>query len=90
MAIIHTLTLTLQPDCKAVLGITGTRAQSTRYQAEVLNFETPGVFFGKLIDRAALSDDPCSTDGWMQGRQAPSGTQCRAHLNTEPLLPLRT
>ena len=51
MALLHKLTLTLQPDCKAVLGITGTRAQSTRYQDEVLNFETPGVFFGKLIVR---------------------------------------
>jgi predicted transcriptional regulator len=47
----RTLTITLQPDWRAALRRAGKRAQSERYQGEMLNFETPGVFFGRLTER---------------------------------------
>ncbi len=45
------LTITLQPDWRAALRAAGRRAQATSYQGEVLNFESPGVFFGRLTAR---------------------------------------
>ncbi len=47
----RTLTITLQPDWRAALGAAGRRAQATSYQGEVLNFESPGVFFGRPTER---------------------------------------
>jgi predicted transcriptional regulator len=46
-----TLTITLQPDWKAALRQAGRRASSRSYQGEVLNFESPGVFFGRMTER---------------------------------------
>jgi predicted transcriptional regulator len=45
------LTITLQPDWKAALRQAGRRARSRSYQGEVLNFESPGVFFGRMTER---------------------------------------
>ena len=47
----RTLTVTLQPDWKAALRQTGRRASARTYQGEVLNFESPGVFFGRMTER---------------------------------------
>lgn len=47
----RTLTITLQPDWKAALRQAGRRASSRSYQGEVLNFESPGVFFGRMTAR---------------------------------------
>ena len=45
------LTITLQPDWRAALRLSGRRAGLPGYQGEVLNFETPGVFFSRLTER---------------------------------------
>ena len=47
----RTLTITLQPDWKAALRQAGQRASQSSYQGEVLNFETPGAFFGRMTER---------------------------------------
>jgi predicted transcriptional regulator len=47
----RTLTITLHPDWKAALRGAGKRAQAKTYQGEVLNFESPGVFFSRLTER---------------------------------------
>lgn len=51
MTTARTLTITLQPDWRAALRQAGNRAQSSRYQGETLNLETPGAFFGRLTER---------------------------------------
>lgn len=45
------LTITLQPDWKGALRAMAQVAKSGEYQGEVLNFESPGHFFGKLSER---------------------------------------
>ena len=45
------LTITLQPDWRAALRLSGQRARLPGYRGEVLNFETPGVFFSRLTER---------------------------------------
>lgn len=45
------LTITLQPDWKAALRGAAHMAAADAYQGEVLNFETPGQFFGQLTER---------------------------------------
>lgn len=47
----RTLTITLQPDWKTALREAGRRATARSYQGEVLNFETPGAFFGRMTER---------------------------------------
>ena len=47
----RTLTITLQPDWKAALRQAGRRASVRSYQGEVLNFESPGVFFDRMTER---------------------------------------
>jgi hypothetical protein len=44
----RTLTIRLQADWKAALGRAGARAKARSYQGEVLNFESPAAFFGRL------------------------------------------
>lgn len=41
----RTLTITLQADWKATLRAAGKAAQRGGYQGEVLNFESPSIFF---------------------------------------------
>jgi predicted transcriptional regulator len=45
------LTITLQPDWKAALRTAAHAAKAGIYQGEVLNFETPAQFFGKLTEK---------------------------------------
>ena len=45
------LTITLEPDWKAALRATAQLAKAEAYQGEVLNFETPAQFFGKLTEK---------------------------------------
>ena len=45
------LTITLQPDWKAAIRAVGVAAKADNYQGEVLNFETPGQFFGQLSEK---------------------------------------
>ena len=47
----RTLTITLEPDWKTALRQAGRRAAARSYQGEVLNFESPGAFFGRLSER---------------------------------------
>jgi len=45
------LTITLQPDWTGALRALGQVAQADSYQGEVLNFESPGQFFGQLTEK---------------------------------------
>ena len=45
------LTITLQPDWKAGIRAVGVAAKADTYQGELLNFETPAQFFGKLSEK---------------------------------------
>ena len=49
------LTITLKSHWRTALRSAGQRAahglKTKRYQGEVLNFETPGAFFGQLTER---------------------------------------
>jgi predicted transcriptional regulator len=47
----RTLTITLQPDWKGALRALGQTAKADTYQGEVLNFESPGQFFGQLTEK---------------------------------------
>jgi len=47
----RTLTITLTADWRAALRAAGKRAQASTYQGEVLNFESPGEFFGLMTER---------------------------------------
>jgi hypothetical protein len=64
------LTITLQPDWKGALRTIGqAAAKADTYQGEVLNFESPGHFFGQLTEkrweivRAAQGFDKLSLNG---------------------------
>lgn len=45
------LTITLQPDWKGALRAMKQAAKANEYQGEVLNFESPGHFFGQLSEK---------------------------------------
>lgn len=45
------LTITLQPEWCAELRSAGKRLQAGTYRGEVLNFESPAAFFGRLTER---------------------------------------
>ncbi len=45
------LTITLQSDWKAALRTLAPTASANEYQGEVLNFESPGHFFGQLSQK---------------------------------------
>lgn len=45
------LTITLQSDWQGLLRAAAKAATATSYHGEVLNFETPGQFFGQLTER---------------------------------------
>ncbi len=45
------LTITLQPDWKGALRALGQAAKADTYQGDVLNFESPAHFFGKLSEK---------------------------------------
>jgi predicted transcriptional regulator len=45
------LTITTKPDWKTALRAIGHASKEGTYQGEVLNFESPGHFFGKLTEK---------------------------------------
>ncbi|HSV51104.1 MAG TPA: hypothetical protein VLJ57_03230 [Burkholderiaceae bacterium] len=45
------LTITIERDWKAALRTAGKSAKASTYQGEVLNFESPGQFFGQLSEK---------------------------------------
>ena len=45
------LTITMHSDWAAVLRATAQAAKAKTYQGEVLNFESPGQFFGQLSEK---------------------------------------
>ena len=45
------LTITLQPDWKSLLRKSAQTGKADIYQGEILNFETPAQFFGKLTGK---------------------------------------
>ncbi len=45
------LTITMQPDWRGGLRAAGKAATAKSYQGEVLNFESPGHFFGQLTEK---------------------------------------
>ena len=45
------LTITLQTNWKGALRAMAKTAQADKYQGEVLNFESPGQFFGQLSEK---------------------------------------
>src|SRR5674476_1470094 len=45
------LTITMQPDWQGALRAAGQAAKAGEYQGEVLNFESPGHFFGQLSEK---------------------------------------
>jgi len=45
------LTITLQADWKGALRAMAPAAKAKHYQGEVLNFESPGHFFGQLTEK---------------------------------------
>ena len=45
------LTITMQPDWKGALRAMAQVAKQQGYQGEVLNFESPGQFFGQLSEK---------------------------------------
>lgn len=45
------LTITLQPDWRGALRALAKTAQAETYQGEILNFESPGHFFGQLSEK---------------------------------------
>ena len=45
------LTITMQPDWKGALRAIGHAAKEESYQGEILNFESPGHFFGQLSEK---------------------------------------
>lgn len=47
----RTLTITLQADWKSALRAAAQAAKANTYQGEVLNFETPAQFFGRLTEK---------------------------------------
>ena len=47
----RSLTITLQPDWKGALRAMAQAAKADEYQGEVLNFESPGHFFGRLSEK---------------------------------------
>lgn len=47
----RTLTISMQPDWRGALRAAAKQATAKHYQGETLNFEDPGVFFGRLSER---------------------------------------
>ena len=47
----RTLTITLQPNWTGALRALAQAAKADTYQGEVLNFESPGQFFGQLTEK---------------------------------------
>lgn len=63
------LTITLQPDWKGALRAAAAVADASAYQGEVLNFESPAQFFGKLTERRWSLVRACQGQGEISVRE---------------------
>lgn len=63
------LTITLQPDWKTALRAVGRSAKANTYQGEVLNFESPGQFFGQLTEKRWEIARVCQGKGELSVRE---------------------
>lgn len=63
------LTITMQPDWQGALRATGKAAKANTYQGEVLNFESPGQFFGQLTEKRWAVVRACQGKGDLSVRE---------------------
>jgi len=63
------LTITMQPDWQGALRAAGQAAKADSYQGEVLNFESPGHFFGQLSEKRWEIVRACQGKGELSVRE---------------------
>lgn len=63
------LTITMQPDWRGALRTAGKSAKANTYQGEVLNFESPGQFFGQLTEKRWAVVRACQGKGNLSVRE---------------------
>lgn len=63
------LTITMQSDWQAALRASGQSAKADTYQGEVLNFESPGHFFGQLSEKRWEIVRTCQGKGELSVRE---------------------
>jgi predicted transcriptional regulator len=63
------LTITMQSDWRAALRASGQSAKASTYQGEVLNFESPGQFFGQLSEKRWAIVRACQGAGELSVRE---------------------
>ena len=67
------LTITLQSDWQGALRAAGKSAKANTYQGEVLNFESPGQFFGQLTEKRWAVVRACQGKGELSVRELARG-----------------
>ena len=67
------LTITMQPDWQGALRTAGKSAKANTYQGEVLNFESPGQFFGQLTEKRWAVVGACQGKGELSVRELARG-----------------
>lgn len=63
------LTITMQPDWQGALRAAGKAVKADTYQGEVLNFESPGHFFGQLTEKRWEIVRACQGKGELSVRE---------------------
>jgi len=63
------LTITMQPDWRGALRAVGKSVKANTYQGEVLNFESPGQFFGQLTEKRWAVVRACQGKGELSVRE---------------------
>jgi len=63
------LTITMQPDWQGALRAAGKSVKANTYQGEVLNFESPGQFFGRLTEKRWAVVRACQGKGELSVRE---------------------
>ena len=63
------LTITMQPDWRGALRAAGKSVKANTYQGEVLNFESPGQFFGQLTEKRWAVVRACQGKGELSVRE---------------------
>ncbi len=67
------LTITMQPDWRGALRAAGKSVKANTYQGEVLNFESPGQFFGRLTEKRWAVVRACQGKGELSVRELARG-----------------
>lgn len=67
------LTITMQPDWQGALRVAGKSAKANTYQGEILNFESPGQFFGQLTEKRWAVVRACQGKGELSVRELARG-----------------